>query len=124
MSGYQVRAVRWEQGVELHVDGIGVTQCRTLATAAQQVCDFVATELDRDVDPADTVHLTIEVGDGIEADVVHAREMTTHAARAQKTAAADARRVARRLRCSGLSVADTAVIMNISKGRRVSQLIG
>jgi len=83
----------------------------------------VATELDRDVDPADTVHLRIEVGDGIEAEVAHAREMTTQAARAQQTAAAEARRAARRLRSSGLSVADTAAVMDISKGR-VSQLTG
>lgn len=123
MSEYQVKAVRWEHGWELHVEGVGVTQCRTLATAAQQVRDFVATELDRDVDPADTVHLTIEVGNGIEDEVAHAREMTTHAAQAQKTAAAEARRVARRLRSSGLSVADTAAVMDVTKGR-ISQLIG
>jgi len=87
------------------------------------VRDFVATEFDHDVHPTDTVHLTIEVGEGLEDEVAHAREMTTQAAHAQQTAAVEARRVARRLRSSGLSVADTAAVMDISKGR-VSQLIG
>ncbi|MEO6881337.1 MAG: antitoxin HicB [Mycobacteriaceae bacterium] len=123
MSKYRVTAMRWGRGWELHVDGIGVTQCRTLATAEQQVRDFVATELNRDVDPADSVHLSIEVGDGLEDEVARAREMTAQAAHAQQTAAAEARRVARRLRSSGLSVADTAAVMAISKGR-VSQLVG
>ncbi len=122
MSKYQVTARRWGRGWELHVDGIGVTQYRTLDTAEHQVRDFVATELNREVDPADSVHLTVEVGDGLEDEVARAREMT-QAAHAQQTAATEARRVARRLRSSGLSVADTAAVMAISKGR-VSQLVG
>lgn len=83
----------------------------------------MATEADRDVDPEDTVRLTIEVGGGLEDEVARARKMTTQAAQAQQTAAAEARRVARRLRSTGLSVADTAAIMDINKGR-VSQLTG
>jgi len=126
VSEYQVKAVRWEHGWELHVEDVGVTQCRTLATAAQQVRDFVATEADHDVDPNDTVHLTLAldiVWPEIEVEVPHAREMTTQAAQARKEAAEETRRVARRLRSNGLSVADTAAVMNISKGR-VSQLVG
>lgn len=121
VTEYQVTAVRWEHGWELHVDGVGVTQTRTLAGATGQVRDFVATEADRDVDPGDSVHLSIKVGDGLEDEVTRAREMTTQAAHAQQVAAAEARRVARRLRSTGLSVADTAAVMDLSKGR-VSQL--
>lgn len=120
MSGYNVRAVKWEHGWELHVEDVGVTQCRTLATAVQQVRDFVATMLDTDVGDAE-VHLSVAVG-GIEQDVEHARKMTAEAIQKQQQAATESRRVVRELRNAGLSVADTAAVMDLSKGR-VSQLI-
>jgi len=120
VSGYNVRAVKWEHGWELHVDDLGVTQCRTLATAVRQVRDFIATMLDTDADDAE-VHLSVALG-GIEQDVEHARQMTAEAIKKQQQAAAESRRVARELRNAGLSVADTAAVMDVSKGR-VSQLI-
>ncbi len=120
MSKYQVTARRWGRGWELHVDGIGVTQCRTLATAVQQVRDFVATMLDIDADDA-KVRLSVAIG-GVEKDVERARKMTAEAIGKQQQAASESRRVARELRHAGLSVADTAAVMDISKGR-VSQLI-
>jgi len=52
VSAYSIQAVKWEHGWELHVEDVGVTQCRTLATAAQQARDFVATMLDIDADDA------------------------------------------------------------------------
>lgn len=121
MTEYDVRAVKWAHGWELHIADVGVTQCRTLATAAAQVRDFVATMDDTDVDEGATVHLSVAVG-GIERDVEQARKMTAEAIERQAQAAAESRRVARELRRAGLSVADTAVVMDISKGR-VSQLI-
>ncbi len=48
--------------------------------------------------------------------------MTAEAIEKQHQAASESRRVARELRHAGLSVADTAAVMDISKGR-VSQLI-
>ncbi len=48
--------------------------------------------------------------------------MTAEAIEKQQQAAAESRRVARELRNAGLSVADTAAVMDVSKGR-VSQLI-
>jgi len=120
VSGYNVRAVKWEHGWELHVEDLGVTQCRTLATAVRQVRDFIATMLDTDADDAE-VHLSMALG-GIEQDVEHARQMTAEAIEKQQQAAAESRRVARELRNAGLSVADTAAVMDVSKGR-VSQLI-
>jgi hypothetical protein len=119
VSGYNVRAVKWEHGWELHVHDLGVTQCRTLATATQQVRDFIATMLDTDADDAE-VHLSVALG-GIEHDVEHARKMTEEAIDKQQQAAAESRRVVRELRNAGLSVADTAAVMDVSKGR-VSQL--
>jgi len=58
---------------------------------------------------------------GVEKDVEHARQMTAEAIEKHQ-AAVESRRVARELRHAGLSVADTAAVMDISKGR-VSQLI-
>jgi len=58
---------------------------------------------------------------GIEKDVERARKMTADAITKQQLAAAESRRVARELRGAGLSVADTARVMDISKGR-VAQL--
>jgi DNA-directed RNA polymerase specialized sigma24 family protein len=118
VSAYNVQAVKWEHGWELHVQDVGVTQCRTLATAAQQVRDFVATM--GDTDDAE-VHLSVAIG-GVEKDVERARRMTAEAIEKQHQAATESRRVARELRHAGLSVADTAAVMDISKGR-VSQLI-
>jgi len=120
VSAYNVQAVKWEHGWELHVENVGVTQCRTLATAVQQVRDFVATMLDIDADDAE-VHLSVAIG-GVEKDVERARKMTAEAIEKQHQAASESRRVARELRHAGLSVADTAAVMDISKGR-VSQLI-
>jgi len=120
MSAYNVRAVKWEHGWELHVEDVGVTQCHTLAAAVQQVRDFVATMLDTDA-ADDEIHLSVVLG-GVEKDVEHARQMTAEAIEKQHQAAAESRRVARELRHAGLSVADTAAVMDISKGR-VSQLI-
>ena len=120
MSGYNVRAVKWEHGWELHVEDLGVTQCRTLATAVEQVRDFIATMLDTDAEDAE-VHLSVAIG-GVEKDVERARKMTAEAVQKQHQAATESRRVARELRNAGLSVADTAAVMDLSKGR-VSQLI-
>lgn len=39
--GYWVRPVLWSGGYELHVDGIGVTQCSDLADAEVTVRDFL-----------------------------------------------------------------------------------
>jgi len=120
VSAYNVQAVKWEHGWELHVENVGVTQCRTLATAVQQVRDFMATMLDLDADDAE-VRLSVAIG-GVEKDVERARKMTAEAIDKQQQAASESRRVARELRHAGLSVADTAAVMDISKGR-VSQLI-
>ena len=45
---YTVRAVRWAHGWELHIDNLDVTQVRTLATAQQQVRDYLESMYDRD----------------------------------------------------------------------------
>lgn len=52
MSRVQVRAVRWQRGWELEIDGETHTQVATLDTAVQQVRDYLDT-VDPDVDHSD-----------------------------------------------------------------------
>ncbi|AXK46622.1 hypothetical protein [Brachybacterium saurashtrense] len=46
-SGYTVRLVPWRGGYELHVDGVGVTQCVERVEAEDTVRDFLES-LERD----------------------------------------------------------------------------
>lgn len=118
---YTVTAKRWEGGWELHIDGIGVTQSRTLANAAQQVSDYIATLTDADVAP-ERIRVLPDLSSGLLAEADKARIDVRAAAAAQEAAARRQREVARRLREEEhLSVTDTATVMNVSRGR-VSQL--
>jgi hypothetical protein len=94
---------------------------RTLARAEQQVRDYLDT-----VDPATdhahwVIHVVPDLG-GILDDVRQARESTRAATAAQAEAGRQMRDVAHRLRAQGLSMADTAIILGVSKGR-ISQLV-
>lgn len=120
MSAYTVRAVPWDQGWELYVDGIGVTQVRTLDKAGQQVRDFVETMTDEPVEDFD-MYLRCELG-GLQDYVEEARRMVREAAQLQQEAAMRMRKVAHALRDEQrLSVTDTAAVLGVSRGR-VSQL--
>lgn len=117
---YTVRAVRWQHGWELHIDGEGVTQSRTLADADQMVRDYVASLTGRDMTTAEVV---IEPDlDGIEDQVAEIRARLERAQRETREAATASREAARELRRRGLSVSDTATVLGVSRGR-VSQLV-
>lgn len=45
MAEYEVTARRWEHGWELHIDGVGVTQSRTLTSAQHMARDYLAIAL-------------------------------------------------------------------------------
>lgn len=120
MSSYTARAVRWKGGWELHIDGEGVTQCRTLAQAKQQIRDYLATVHDQDFHDAE-IRIVPDLG-GYEQVVFDVRTKVHRAADLQVEAAKDLREVTHRLRDEGLSVTDTAAILGVSRGR-VSQLI-
>lgn len=120
MTTYRATALRWSGGWELHIDGEGVTQVRTLDRAESQVRDYVATL--RGIDTATaTVDIHVDLG-GIEDRARAAKERTAKAVRDQETAAKELRQVARALRAEGLSVSDMAVVLDVSRGR-VSQLV-
>ena len=117
---YTVTAKRWEHGWELHIDGIGVTQSRLLSDAEAMVRDYLATD---DVPDADTADITIRPDLGGLEDLVQAvRAQTERAQHAQQEAAKAARNLVTQLRQAGLSVADTAAVLGVTKGR-VSQLV-
>jgi hypothetical protein len=118
-KAYQVTARRWEHGWELHVEGVGVTQCGPLADAVRMALDYLATELGGD--PSDySVDVYHDLG-GLEVEVDAARRKMTDAQAAVDAAAEGMRTVVRRLRADGISVRDTATILKVSPGR-VSQL--
>lgn len=120
MTTYTVRAERWEGGWELHIDGLGVTQSRTLATAQRHARDYIETATGTDLTQDDVVTIIPSLGD-LTTRAERARKATRAAAAAQERAAAQAREVASDLRASGLSVQDVAAVMHVSRGR-VSQL--
>ena len=116
---YNVTAKRWKHGWELHIDGVGVTQSRTLDTAEQMVRDYIETLTDKDVS-GDKVVITPDLGD-LDRKVTTVRELLAAADRQQQEARNSYRALAADLRAAGLSVSDTAAILGVSRGR-VSQL--
>jgi len=120
LMAYTVNAKRWEHGWELHIDGIGVTQSRLLSDAEAMVRDYLAAD---EISDAETAEVTIHPDLGGLADLIHAvRAQTEGAQIAQQEAARAARNLVAQLRQAGLSVADTATVLGVTKGR-VSQLV-
>ena len=87
MKTYQVRAKRWEHGWELHIEGVGVTQSRTLWDAEEMARDLIARREDL---PGDgfAVRITPEIGGGLDEETRAAREAVSAADQAQPLAAA------------------------------------
>ncbi|WP_311471135.1 antitoxin HicB [uncultured Actinomyces sp.] len=114
-----VTARRWSGGWELWNGDDCWTQVARLDRARQQVVDYLDT-VDEDTDHSDwTITVIPEVAS---LDRVHAARETAARARALQEEAATAwREAALALRAEGLSVADAATIMGVSRGR-ISQL--
>ena len=121
MTTYNVIARHWKRGWELHIEDVGVTQCRKLAEAETMVRDYVESLTGADASGA-TVVITPEVGGGLDEQARAAWEAPAAADRATRDAAAQSRRSARDLRAAGLSGRDIAVILRVS-AQRVSQLL-
>jgi hypothetical protein len=118
---YNVTAKRWKHGWELHIEGIGVTQSKTLATAEQMVRDYIESLTDR-VLPADAV-ITIspELG-ALGEKVTTMNELYAQADRTEREASETKVTLVYELRSEGYSVTDMAVILGVSRGR-ISQLL-
>lgn len=118
---YTVRAKRWARGWELHIDGIGITQARTLNEAGAMATDYIA--LDTGADPGSfAVKIIPEVGHGLDAQTRRVRLEVAAAEQAQRRAAAHSRQVARNLKGIGLSGREIAAVLRVSP-QRVSQLL-
>src|ERR1700722_18982461 len=87
MTTYNVIARHWKRGWELHIEEVGVTQCRNLAEAESMVRDYVESLTGADAGNA-TIVITPEVGGGLDEQARAAREATTAADRATREAAA------------------------------------
>ena len=121
MTTIDITATRWEGGWELALDGEPITQVRTLEHAAQQVRDYLDTD-QPDVDHSDVaVRLRPDLGDDLSERITIVRTAPREAQERQIEAARQARVVVRELRAHDVSVADTAAILGVSRGR-VSQL--
>ena len=117
---YRVQAKRWAHGWELHIDDVGVTQSRTLEDAEQMVRDYIESLTGRDVDAA-TIEIHPVINGQLEVEAVAAVAATRAAEADQLAAAKRLRAAAKALRGGGLSLSDTATILNMSRAR-VSQL--
>jgi DNA-directed RNA polymerase specialized sigma subunit len=122
VTTYNVRAVRWEHGWELHIDGVGVTQSRALGGSARRmVLDYI--RLARGEKEAKNAALVIRPDLGqLSRRVTRTRSQVRAAAEAQAKAAAESREVARALKDKGLSGNDIAEVLDVSP-QRVSQLV-
>jgi len=117
---YRVTAKRWGSYWELHIDDVGVTQARTLASADRTVRDYL--NLDgHDLSDVDIV-ITPELEGNLAAEAEAARQAVRDAERVRAAAAEGAREIARRLKKAGLSGADIAAVLKVST-QRVSQLV-
>jgi len=116
-----VKATRWALGWELEVGDLGATQVRTLARAEQQVRDFLDTVDSQTYHDDWTITILPALGDVID-EVSQAKRATEAAATAQLEAARRNREVVHKLRAQGLSIADVACVLGVSKGR-ISQLV-
>jgi DNA-binding CsgD family transcriptional regulator len=121
LTTYTVRAKRWRRGWELHIDGIGVTQSRSLNEAEAMARDYIA--LDTGAAPDSfRVEIVPEVGEGLDEATAAARRAVAEAEKAQLAAASQSREIAAKLSRVGLSGREIAVVLHLSP-QRVSQLL-
>jgi predicted XRE-type DNA-binding protein len=117
---YRAEAVRWDKGWEVHIEGVGVTQSHTLAGTEQAARDYISSLYDL-ADNAD-FEVTVVPRLGEIAELVKtAKAKRKEADEANSAAAAAARSVTAKLLANGLSTADAATVLGVTKGR-VSQL--
>lgn len=118
---YTVEARRWAKGWELHIDGVGVTQTRTLANAEQDARDYIASLLEVD-EAGVSVHVNVDLGEiGERITTLHETQRRIDEERA--AAKREAQSIVNDLRKRSFSVSDIAAALGVTRGR-VSQLFG
>lgn len=119
---YIVHAKRWKNGWELHIDGVGVTQCQNLNDAEAMVRDFITLDTGAKSESFDVEILPALMVDGLDEEITAARQAVISADTAQRAAARMSREVACKLKAAGLSGREIAVVLKLSP-QRVSQLL-
>jgi DNA-directed RNA polymerase specialized sigma subunit len=119
---YKVDARRWEHGWELHVEGVGVTQSKSLHSAARMAREYIS--LIEGISDESTIDVEIlpKIDNALVKEVIAARKAVHELAERQREVAALSRAAAKDLAGSGLSGADIAVVLDVSP-QRVSQLL-
>jgi hypothetical protein len=119
---YVVEAKRWEQGWELHVEGVGVTQAKSLHSAEKRVREYIS--LMKAISGESTIDVEIrpQIGAALDQEVTAAREAVSELSDRQRKVAMLSRTAAKDLAESGLSGVDIAVVLDVSP-QRVSQLL-
>ncbi|MBM7786445.1 hypothetical protein [Tenggerimyces flavus] len=119
---YNVRAVRWDGGWELHIEGVGVTQCRNLRDAETMVRDYI--RLDEGPKPAEAARVAISkhVDETIDRKVAEVKRLNRELVDMQDRVAKLSREVVTRMRTAKhMPGAEIAAVLDVSP-QRVSQL--
>lgn len=121
---YHVTAKRWSLGWELHVEGVGVTQSSSLATAPKMAREYIVSMLDLPDEDMDRIEVSIvpELDPALASETEAAKEATRRAEQARDEAARKSRQAVRDLQAAGLSGTDVAEVLGVST-QRVSQLV-
>ncbi|MET9019033.1 hypothetical protein ABZV93_03530 [Actinopolymorpha sp. NPDC004070] len=122
MTTYNVRAVRWERGWELHIEGVGVTQSHGLGDAEGMVRDYLHLEYGQQVADSANIVIAPEVSDDLDKETADVRRRAEDLRRAGRELASASRILVRRLKRLGLTGTDIAKILDVSP-QRVSQLL-
>lgn len=120
MTTYHVTARRWERGWEFDIDGVGVTQSRTLTGAETMVRDYLSLDFGAPPESFD-IEIHPDLG-GLEDEAAVVRSDVRDIAERQRQAAVRSRDLARRLKSKGLTGRDVAAVLGVSP-QRVSQLL-
>lgn len=119
MKTYHVTAKRWEHGWELHIDGAGVTQSRSVTDAEAMVRDYL--RLDGITEPF-AVEIDFRAEDDLDAEVRAALDASARAEQSQRDAARKVRWVAGKLRQRNYRGNEVAKLLKVSK-QRASQIL-
>ena len=89
---YAVDAKRWEHGWELHVEGLGVTQSRSLHSAARMALEYIS--LIEGISDESTIDVEIrpQIENALSKEVIAARKAVHELAERQREVASLARR--------------------------------
>jgi hypothetical protein len=113
-----VVARRWARGWELHIDGVGTTQSKSLALAPRDAMDYI--ELVTGRRPA-RVSVTHDLGD-LDTTISELRSARAEAAQASERASDLTYRLIQDMRLLGLNGDDIGRVIEVSP-QRVSQLV-